>query len=51
VTIRRLPKRTFTVKIVATSNEGQKTISVRRYRGCKKSKPRTRVRNQHQHGR
>jgi hypothetical protein len=51
VTIRRLPKRTFTVRIVATSNEGQKTISVRRYRGCKKGKPRTRVRNQHQHGR
>jgi predicted acyl esterase len=51
VTIRRLPKRTFTVKIVATSNERQQTISVRRYRGCKKGKPRTRVRNQHPHGR
>jgi uncharacterized protein len=51
LTIRRLPKRTFKVKIVATSNEGQKTISVRRYRGCKKGKPRTRVRNQHPHGR
>jgi hypothetical protein len=51
ITIKRLPKRTFTVKIVATSNEKQKTISVRRYRGCKKGKPRTRVRNQHPHGR
>jgi len=49
-TLRRLPRKTFTVRIVATSNEKQQTISVRRYRGCKKSKAHTRVRNQHRHG-
>ena len=49
-TLRRLPKRTFTVRIVSTSNEKQQTISVRRYRGCRKSKAHTRVRNQHRHG-
>jgi hypothetical protein len=41
LTLKRLPKRTFTVKIVALANNGQRTISVRRYRGCKKGKPTT----------
>jgi hypothetical protein len=43
-TLRRLPKGRFTVRIVALSSRGQRTISVRRYRGCKKGKPRTHVR-------
>ena len=51
VTLRRLPKGVFTVKIVAISNEGQRTISVRRYRGCRKGRPTTRVIRQHPHGR
>jgi predicted acyl esterase len=50
VTLKRLPKGVFTVTIVARSNEGQETISVRRYRGCKKSRPHTHVVNQHSHG-
>ncbi|MEA2451248.1 MAG: hypothetical protein QOG63_3180, partial [Thermoleophilaceae bacterium] len=41
VTLKRLPKRTFTVKIVARASNGQRTISVRRYRGCKKGRPTT----------
>ena len=41
VTLKRLPKKTFTVKIVARAKNGQRTISVRRYRGCKKGKPTT----------
>jgi pimeloyl-ACP methyl ester carboxylesterase len=51
VTLRKLPKTgVFTVRIVARSNEKQETISVRRYRGCKKGKPHTHVNNQHHHG-
>jgi alpha-glucosidase (family GH31 glycosyl hydrolase) len=42
-TLRRLPKGRFTVRIVALSSRGQRTVSVRRYRGCKKGKPHTRV--------
>jgi hypothetical protein len=34
LTLRRLPKRTFTIRIVATTNRGSKTVSTRRYRGC-----------------
>jgi predicted acyl esterase len=41
VQLERLPKRTFTVRIVALAKNGQRTISVRRYRGCKKGKPTT----------
>jgi ABC-2 type transport system ATP-binding protein len=43
VVLKRLPKGKFRVRIVATTNKGSRTISVRHYRGCKKSKPRTRV--------
>jgi ABC-2 type transport system ATP-binding protein len=43
ITIKKLPKKTFRVRIVATTNKGSKTISVRTYRGCKKSRPRTHV--------
>jgi hypothetical protein len=42
VTLTRLPKKTFVVKVVATQNTGSQLISVRTYRGCKKSRPRTR---------
>ena len=44
LTLKRLPRRTFTVRIVATTNRGSRTVSKRRYSGCKKSKPRTSVR-------
>ena len=45
ISVKKLPKnRVFTLKVVATHNDGRQTISVRRYRGCKKSRPRTRVR-------
>jgi hypothetical protein len=41
VTLTRLPKGTFVVKVVTTRAGGKKRESVRTYRGCKKSKPRT----------
>jgi hypothetical protein len=44
LTLERLPQRVFTVRIVATTNRGSRTVSTRRYTGCKKSRPRTRVR-------
>jgi hypothetical protein len=44
ITVKRLPQKNFTVKIVATAANGQKTVSVRRYRGCKKGRPSTTVR-------
>jgi hypothetical protein len=42
LTIRRLPKRRFKVTIRTTHDNGSRLESSRRYRGCKKSKPRTR---------
>ena len=42
VTLTRLPKKTFVVKVVATQSTGSKLISVRTYRGCTKSRSRTR---------
>jgi DNA-binding beta-propeller fold protein YncE len=44
VTLHRLPKRRFVVKVVTTYANGKQRESVRVYRGCKKSKPRTRRR-------
>jgi hypothetical protein len=41
ITLRRLPKKRFKVRIVATQSSGAKLISTRTYRGCTKSKPRT----------
>jgi hypothetical protein len=38
-TLRRLPKGRFTVRIVALSSGGARTVSVRRYRGCRKGRP------------
>jgi beta-glucosidase len=43
LTLRRLPQGTFKVRIVATQSSGSKLISTRTYRGCKKSKPKTRA--------
>lgn len=42
VTLKRLPKKRFRVRIVATQNTSAQLISVRTYKGCKKSRPRTR---------
>ena len=42
-TLRRLPRGRFTVRIVALSSRGPRTVSVRRYRGCRKGRPTTRV--------
>jgi hypothetical protein len=39
--LKRLPRRKFTVRIVATQNTGSKLISTRRYKGCRKGRPRT----------
>src|SRR5256885_3020084 len=43
VTLRKLPKRRFVVRVVTTLANGKKRDSVRTYRGCAKSKPRTRT--------
>jgi hypothetical protein len=43
VTLTRLPRGTFTVKVVATTNRHSRTVSVRRYRGCTKGRPHTTV--------
>jgi hypothetical protein len=42
VTLRRLPKGTFVVKVVTTRAGGKKRVSTRTYRGCRKSRPSTR---------
>ena len=47
VTLTRLPQKKFQVKIVATQDSGGQLISVRTYKGCKKSKPRTRRGHSH----
>jgi hypothetical protein len=39
VSIARLPKKRFVVKIVTTQNNGAQIISTRVYNGCKKSRP------------
>jgi YVTN family beta-propeller protein len=42
VRLSKLPKRRFVVRVLTTYANGKKRESVRTYRGCKKSKPRTR---------
>jgi hypothetical protein len=42
MTLKKLPQGRFTVRIVATTSRGSRTVSTRRYSGCKKGKPRTR---------
>jgi hypothetical protein len=44
VTIARLPRKRFRVRIVAHWNTGERTVSTRVYKGCKKSRPQTHVR-------
>jgi hypothetical protein len=45
ITIKKLPSssKLYRVRIIALSNRGDRIISDRRYRGCKKSRPTTRV--------
>jgi hypothetical protein len=43
LTLRRLPKGRFRVKIVAIHSSGKKTVSKRWYRGCSKTRPITKV--------
>ena len=44
VTIKKLPTTgTYVVRIVALTNRGNRVISTRRYKGCKKGRPTTRV--------
>ena len=46
IAVSRLPvDRVFTLRIVATAANGKQTISVRKYRGCKKGRPKTKVKN------
>jgi ABC-2 type transport system ATP-binding protein len=47
VRIKRLPQGLFRVRIVAFAKSGQRTISVRTYRGCVKGKPHTTVKHPH----
>jgi YVTN family beta-propeller protein len=42
VSIKRLPRKRFVVKVVTTFESGKRRVSVRTYRGCTKSRPRTR---------
>jgi hypothetical protein len=45
VVLPRLPRKRFRVRIVAITDGGSRTVSVRRYRGCRKGRPHTHVRN------
>jgi dienelactone hydrolase len=45
VTLGHLPRKRFTVRIVATHSTGSQLVSTRTFRGCKKSRPRTRGRH------
>ncbi|MFL5883762.1 MAG: CocE/NonD family hydrolase [Thermoleophilaceae bacterium] len=47
IVLRRLPVGVFKVKIVAFTSRGAKVVSVRTYRGCRKSRPHTRVHRHH----
>jgi dienelactone hydrolase len=42
ITLRRLPRKPFTVRIVSTHSSGSQLVSTRRFKGCKKTRPRTR---------
>ena len=47
LTLKRLPRGLFQLKIVATTSKGQKVTSVRTYRGCTKGRPHTKVKKKH----
>ena len=49
LTLKRLPKKKFVVRIVATQDTGSQLVSRRTYKGCKKSRARTRA-HHHRHG-
>jgi len=48
IVLHGLPHGRFSVRIVTTTSRGSRTVSVRRYSGCRKGRPHTRVRR---HGR
>ncbi|MEA2308595.1 MAG: alpha-galactosidase [Thermoleophilaceae bacterium] len=50
ITIERLPKRKFTVRIEVFKSNGTESVSVRRYHGCRKSKPHSHTGPGRQHG-
>jgi hypothetical protein len=41
VTLGRLPRRRFTVRVVATFSNGTQRSTTRTYKGCRKGRPRT----------
>jgi hypothetical protein len=41
LTLKALPQRKFTVRIIAVQNTGSRLVSTRTYRGCKKTRPKT----------
>jgi beta-glucosidase len=43
VTLTKLPRKRFVVRVVATQNTGSRLTSTRTYHGCKKTRPRTRA--------
>jgi hypothetical protein len=43
VTLTRLPRKRFVVRVVATQNTGSRLTSTRTYHGCRKTRPRTRA--------
>jgi hypothetical protein len=49
VTLKKLPKGTFTVRIVAHQSSGSTLTSVRTYKGCKKSRPHTKGHHHKRH--
>jgi hypothetical protein len=48
-TLRKLPKGKFKVKIIATQASGSKITSTRTYKGCKKSKPKSKGHHHRHH--
>jgi dienelactone hydrolase len=42
ITLRHLPRKPFTVRIVSTHSSGSQLVSTRRFSGCKKTRPNTR---------
>ncbi|MEA2466573.1 MAG: hypothetical protein QOJ57_699 [Thermoleophilaceae bacterium] len=47
IVLRRLPTKRFVVRIVSTHSTGSQLVSTRTFKGCKKTRPRTR---RHRHG-
>jgi hypothetical protein len=47
LTLKKLPKKKFKVRIIATRASGVQSISVRKYKGCKKGKAKTHGRHPH----